>query len=400
MSRKKKISLVIGDNDSVLISTNGKTYEEIEISYDSVLQLSEILAKQNVTLNICDSFRTLMYLVKNGFSIKNNINCVDVLLHLHGQGQLDYEPEQLVLKLYPYVGNESSLYNDEVKTLLCLAESLNLGIQIDKKLLEEAVKDSLTPQESGNLQNILKSLERLSCTYIVRTEYTTLTSTGRIYSRNPNIQNVPRKFQNIFTPPHNHDIISLDYSQIELRMAAYFSEDDVLCNAFKSNQDIHQITADALGVDRDIGKTINFAILYGASPKAIEQHVNKDGKKIIDSFFSFYKGLAELKRGLERSGSAIRSLNGRVAEFSEKEKYKALNFLIQSSAADVFKRAIRETHELLRNYRSRMAFVVHDEIVFYIHKEEGVLIDKLIDTMEFEYDGICMSVNFNKWECK
>ncbi len=121
------------------------------------------------------------------------------------------------------------------------------------------------------------------------------TVTGRLSSRNPNMMNLPRnsRIKSFFLPDPGHVFIYFDYSQVELRIAAHLSRDPMLIKAYNEGQDLHQITADSLGVSRQLGKTINFAMIYDASPYRLAQILSKTPAEcnlIIRDFYDLYSG--------------------------------------------------------------------------------------------------------------
>jgi DNA polymerase I len=228
-------------------------------------------------------------------------------------------------------------------------------------------------------------------------------ATGRLSSSEPNLQNIPvrtelsRQIRAAFVAEPGWILLSADYSQIELRILAHFSEDPVLVEAFRTSQDIHSRTAqEVFGVGplaqtsehRRAAKVINFGIIYGLSPFGLAQNLQIDQKEaaqFIAAYFERYRGVKEyLDRGLEevRRTGFTRTLFGRrrpIPEISSPQfnlrnlaERTALNTPLQGTAADIIKLAmIRIQHELesLR-LRSRMILQVHDELLFEVPPEE------------------------------
>lgn len=228
-------------------------------------------------------------------------------------------------------------------------------------------------------------------------------ATGRLSSSEPNLQNIPvrtelsRQIRAAFIADPNWTLISADYSQIELRILAHFSEDPVLVEAFRTGQDIHSRTAqEVFGVGpiaqtaehRRAAKVINFGIIYGLSPFGLAQNLQIDQKeaaKFIAAYFQRYRGVKEyLDRSLEeaRRSGFTRTLFGRrrpIPEISSPQfnlrslaERTALNTPLQGTAADLIKLAmIKIQHELeTRHLRSRMILQVHDELLFEAPPEE------------------------------
>jgi DNA polymerase-1 len=228
-------------------------------------------------------------------------------------------------------------------------------------------------------------------------------ATGRLSSSEPNLQNIPvrtemsRQIRAAFVAEPGRTLLSADYSQIELRILAHFSEDRVLVEAFRTGQDIHSRTAqEVFGVGpmaqtsehRRAAKVINFGIIYGLSPFGLAQNLQIDQKeaaKFIAAYFERYSGVKEyLDRCLEevRSCGFTSTLFGRrrpIPEISSPQfnlrglaERTALNTPLQGTAADLIKLAmVRIQHELeARHLRSRMILQVHDELLFEAPPEE------------------------------
>jgi DNA polymerase-1 len=223
------------------------------------------------------------------------------------------------------------------------------------------------------------------------------TSTGRLSSTNPNLQNIPirtelgREIRAAFIPADGNVLVSADYSQIELRLMAHFSEDPLLLKAYRENVDIHTLTAsEVFGVPiesmdketRNRAKAVNFGIVYGISPFGLAQQLNiepGEARVYIERYFERYQGVRIfIDQTLEqvRQTQAVRSLFGRVRPipditsrnanmrgFSERT---AVNTPLQGTAADLIKLAmIRIARELReKKLRTRMVLQVHDELVF------------------------------------
>jgi len=223
------------------------------------------------------------------------------------------------------------------------------------------------------------------------------TATGRLASSNPNLQNIPirtelgREIRAAFIADPGCVLLAADYSQIELRLLAHFSEDPLLIEAFRRGDDIHTLTAarvfgvPPLMIDaeqRRRAKAVNFGIVYGLSPFGLSQQLGietSDAKKVIEGYFATYRGvrafidrtIAECKReqkvstlfGRVRPIADINSKNANMRGFAERT---AVNTPLQGTAADLIKIAmIRIDRELeRRKLKSRMTLQVHDELVF------------------------------------
>ncbi len=237
------------------------------------------------------------------------------------------------------------------------------------------------------------------------------TSTGRLSSTNPNLQNIPirtelgREIRAAFVPAEGNVLLSADYSQIELRLMAHFSEDPLLMKAYRENIDIHTLTASEVfgipieamdKITRNRAKAVNFGIVYGISPFGLAQQLGiqpAEARIYIDRYFERYQGVRTfIDRTLEevRQTQSVRTLFGRVRPipdivsrnanmrgFSERT---AVNTPLQGTAADLIKLAmIRIARELReRKLRAQMVLQVHDELVFDVPKNEVGELGKLV----------------------
>ncbi|HEV2421197.1 MAG TPA: DNA polymerase I [Candidatus Acidoferrales bacterium] len=223
------------------------------------------------------------------------------------------------------------------------------------------------------------------------------TATGRLSSSNPNLQNIPirtslgREIRAAFVAEPGNVLFSADYSQIELRILAHFSEDPVLVGAFQRGEDIHSRTAqEVFGVapfaqtaeHRRAAKVINFGIIYGLSPFGLAQNLQIDQKeaaRFIAAYFDRYRGVRkylEQQVAETRKSGITRTLFGRVRQIPEINSPQpnlrnfaertAMNTPLQGTAADLIKLAMIEIDRRLahENFRSRMILQVHDELLF------------------------------------
>jgi DNA polymerase I len=242
------------------------------------------------------------------------------------------------------------------------------------------------------------------------------TATGRLSSANPNLQNIPirtelgREIRAAFTVEKGHLILAADYSQIELRLLAQFSQDRLLVEAFRRGDDIHTLTASQVfGVPplmvtsehRRQAKVVNFGIVYGLSPFGLSQNLGietSEAKRYIDAYFEKYSGvrkfidktLDEARReqkvrtlfGRVRPIPDINSKNANLRGFAERT---AVNTPLQGTAADLIKMAMIRIDAAImeRGLKSRMTLQVHDELVFEVPEEETELMRTLVrDQME------------------
>ena len=246
----------------------------------------------------------------------------------------------------------------------------------------------------------------------------TITSTGRLSSSNPNLQNIPirtifsRQVRKAFLPESGWLIVAADYSQIELRILAHLSQEPVLLEAYRNNQDIHTVTAqlmfekDKVTVeDRRIAKTINFGVIYGMGSLKFSRSIGIDRKlagEFIRKFYTRYprvfKYLEQVKKQAITQGF-VETIMGRRRYFSfassRLQKFKgsriddidfddikkidaydsgllrsAANAPIQGSSADIIKVAMIKMHNVLQDYKARLLLQVHDELVLELPPNE------------------------------
>jgi DNA polymerase-1 len=237
------------------------------------------------------------------------------------------------------------------------------------------------------------------------------TATGRVSSVNPNLQNIPirtelgREIRAAFVPAPGNVLLSADYSQIELRLMAHFSEDPLLLKAYRENVDIHTLTASEVfdvpvgqmdKTTRNRAKAVNFGIVYGISPFGLAQQLGieqGEAHRYIQRYFERYAGVrAFIDRTLDevRRTQSVRTLFGRVRPipdiasrnanqrgFAERT---AVNTPLQGTAADILKLVMLRIDAAMRaqQLRSRMVLQVHDELVFDAVPEELAALAALV----------------------
>ena len=239
------------------------------------------------------------------------------------------------------------------------------------------------------------------------------TATGRLSSVNPNLQNIPirselgREIRAAFTSSPGTQLLSADYSQIELRLLAHFSSDPLLTRAYSEEIDIHALTAsEVFGVPleemdketRGRAKAVNFGIVYGISPFGLATQLGipqAEARAYIEKYFARYEGVkAFIERTLEqtRKDGSVRTLFGRVRPIPDIESRNpnqrgfaertAVNTPLQGTAADLIKLAMividRELTE--RKLKTRMVLQVHDELLLEVPLDEKAEIETLVKT--------------------
>ncbi|EAL7270151.1 DNA polymerase I, partial [Campylobacter jejuni] len=217
------------------------------------------------------------------------------------------------------------------------------------------------------------------------------TATGRLSSKDPNLQNIPahgqyaKDYKYCFVAKDGFSFISLDYSQIELRMLAHFSEDEKLLNAFANDEDIHARTAIMIFGEsnyetRSVAKSINFGLIYGMGYKTLSQNLKIEAnlaksyiEKYFENFTSIKKYFEKVKNEAKQNGF-ITTLSGRKRYFDFENakpmqiamyERESINSILQGSAADVIKLAMLEINKEL-NEDKKLILQIHDELIFEV----------------------------------
>ncbi|MEI0561680.1 DNA polymerase I [Brachyspira pilosicoli] len=241
----------------------------------------------------------------------------------------------------------------------------------------------------------------------------TVTATGRLSSSEPNLQNIPARgdegkdIRNTFIAEKGNVLIAADYSQIELRLLAHFSNDPVLMEAFKNNDDIHRKTAMKIySVSkehvtpsmRNTAKIINFSIIYGKTAFGLSKELNISRKEADDFIKGYFSTYSQVKPFCEKviedvkSKGYVRTMLGRIRDLSKtinssnavvrnEAERMALNTLIQGSAADMIKVAMIAIHKEFKNHfkTAKIVMQVHDELVVEVSEKES---DKAMTIMK------------------
>ena len=284
--------------------------------------------------------------------------------------------------------------------------------QLPKLVLEYRNLSKLKNTYTDKLgETINKNTKRLHTSY-----NQTVTITGRLSSSNPNLQNIPiktkdgRDIRKTFIPETGSTIISADYSQIELRVMAHLSQDKILLESFKNNEDIHSVTAKEIFSipgqpsiqQRRVAKTINFGLIYGISSFGLAKQLridNSEAKEFIDKYFLKYSGvksfMSEIKKEAKNQGF-VKTIAGRRIflpnithsnfQIRSAAERTAINAPIQGTAADILKLAMIQIDKWLgsEDVNIKMLMQVHDELVFEVKnsfvEEAKVKIDNLMST--------------------
>ena len=370
----------------------------------------------------------------------------DVSILKQAEQQLSAELEQLEQKIIATLSNMLTERGLPANTSININSPKQIGdllfgqLQLDKKAKKgrngnystsEEVLRALKPLAPvcGDILDY-RELKKLISTYIttlpsyinpetgkIHTTYNqTVTATGRLSSSNPNMQNLPIRsergqlIRRAVIADEGCKILSADYSQIELRLMAHFSQDEHLLAAFRSGQDIHAATAAKIfkvpieQVTKDQrrkAKTANFGILYGISAFGLSQQLDcsrTEAKQLIDDYFAAFpkiQSFIEAQKSYAREHLYVETLFGRkrylpdivshnatVRAFAERN---AVNAPVQGTAADIIKIAMVAIHRELkeRNLRAQMIMQVHDELNFNVPIDEVETVKQIVvDNMQ------------------
>ena len=354
------------------------------------------------------------------FEMENAGIYVDPILLTKVAEQLAIELQQLQEKIYAFVGEPFNIHSPKQLSVI-LFEKLQLpvvkktstGYSTNAEVLEELEdKSPLIPlvlryrvleklrstYAESLLLDINPKTHRIHCTF-----QQSVAATGRLSCQNPNLQNIPvrsaegRKIRSAFCAEGTQVLLGIDYSQIELRLLAHFSEDPQLVSVFSQNEDIHSFTASLIfGVPtkevtsemRQAAKTVNFGIVYGQSAFGLSKELKisvQEASRFITNYFDRYPGvrsyLEESKAAARKNGYAetllgrkrplpeLTSSNGMLRSAAER---LAINTPLQGTQADLIKLAMLSIDRFLRDggYKTRMLLQIHDELLFEGQQDE------------------------------
>ncbi|HZK40603.1 MAG TPA: DNA polymerase I [Atribacterota bacterium] len=387
----------------------------------NILKLKDILEEKMEEKKLISLFKKIeMPLVKVLGEMEINGIKVNIDFLKKVSRQVDSRLGELKKTIYNLSGTEFNI-NSPKQLSVVLFERLKLPVIKKTKTgysTNAEVLNILAPQHKV-VSFILeyRELDKLKNTYIdklpllvnrktkrIHTSFhQTVTSTGRLSSSEPNLQNIPvrtemgREIRKAFITEKGFVLLSADYSQIELRILAHLSQDESLLNAFKNDEDIHAHTASEIfGIDQNIiskqmrrmAKVINFGIIYGMSSYGLARNLGigrEEAEKYINNYFYRYQGVKKYiereKEEARKKGYVITLLNRRryleginskdknIREFNERI---AINAPIQGSAADLIKLAMIKINESFKRecFTSRLLLQIHDELIFEIYQPE------------------------------
>ena len=414
----------IGENPS----EEGNNLKVILSSYLPVIyeKLKERLHKENMDKLYYEVEHPLIYVLSSMESIGFNIN----------EGMLDElkikfkkeieETQEAIYKLSEEEFNISSpkqlgkiLFE---KLDLPVIKKTKTGYSTNQEVLEKLMdKHEIIPKIM-----YYRQITKINSTYIeglknvidtdgrIHSNFNqTVTTTGRLSSTEPNLQNIPirhelgREIRKVFIPMEENDIlVSCDYSQIELRVLAHIADDENMIDAFKHHSDIHTKTAsevfkvpidEVTSLMRSRAKAVNFGIVYGIGAFSLAQDLKitkKEAEEYMAIYFERYpkikKYLENIVKDAEETGYVLTILNRRrfIPEIKASNKIVkalgdrlAMNAPIQGSAADIIKLAMVNVYNKLneKKFKSELILQVHDELILNVKKEEFEEVKKLVE---------------------
>ncbi len=425
---------------------------------DLALQLAEIFAPELQRLKLEPLFHSVeMPLVEVLAEMEWNGIRIDEPFFRALSRRLSTQLQTLEQQIYAEAGVVFNI-NSNPQLREILFERLKLpvlkrtktGASTDASVLEQLAAEGHRIPE---LLMHYRQLDKLQSTYVealprllnpetgrLHTSFNqTVAATGRLSSSDPNLQNIPirtdvgAEIRRGFVPDAGCVFVSADYSQIELRVLAHYSEDPAFVEAFRSGADIHRQTAALMfGVEdggvtremRDRAKTVNFAVIYGIGAFSLAQQLgvtNQEAKEFIERYFERFPGVRRYldeQVELARSRGYVETLTGRrryIPEISSRNfnirsfgERAATNAPIQGSSADLIKIAMIDIHRALKESgsRARMLLQVHDELLFETPREEAeatlsLIREKMEGAAELRVPLVVASGLGENWlECK
>lgn len=286
-------------------------------------------------------------------------------------------------------------------------EKLAVEYPLVSKILEYRQLAKLKSTYADGLANFIEEDGRIHTTF-----QQTVTATGRLSSTDPNLQNIPirmelgRMIRKVFLPKDGYIFVDADYSQIELRILAHMSGDEMLIQAYREAQDIHRMTAsqvfhtpfeEVTDLQRRNAKAVNFGIVYGISSFGLSQDLSiskKEAQEYIERYFESYPKIKEFLDGCvekaKKDGYSVTMFGRRrpLPEISSSNFMQrsfgeriAMNAPIQGTAADIIKIAMNRVHRRLidEGLKSRLLLQVHDELLIEVAPDEVDEVKKILD---------------------
>lgn len=394
--------------------------EKISKLYDMEIQLSKVLyymEKQGIVFNHDTNIQLL-----DQITLRLNSLCDSIYKHAGTEFNIN-SPKQLGNILFENL----KIPYPKKKTIKSYTTSVDI---LEKLVFEHAIiMDILEYRKLNKLvTTYLKAFDKFVIDGNIHTVYNQCgTTTGRLSSNYPNLQNIPirteigKKVRQAFESSKNYTLVAIDYSQIELRVIAAIANEKHMLDAFEIGYDIHKDTAakvlnvdylDVTSEQRKMAKAINFGIIYGMGPFKLAQDLNisqKQAKEFIEKYLNTYSNIKEyidntinmahkneyVKTYFERI-RYLHNINDKNKMISSLNERIAINSPIQGTAADIIKLAMIKIQELLnQNSDGRLLLQIHDELVFEIKDSKlNTLPQKLVDIMENVVDlGVKLECN-------
>lgn len=408
------------DRINFLCFTLDSVFELEDIMIEKIKELNMKELYYNVELPLVEVLSSMEYL---GFMVDENE------LNILGE-KYDIEIKSLTDEIYELADIEFNI-NSPKQIGEVLFERLNLPVIKKTKTGYSTSVDVLEKLQDQHpiINKILRyrQIVKLKSTYIdglttlinkdtgrIHSNFNqTITTTGRISSTEPNLQNIPIKTEDgrqirkaFISDKPEYTLVDADYSQIELRVLAHISDDTKMKDAFIHNEDIHRKTAsevfhvpmdEVTPVIRNNAKAVNFGIVYGISDYGLSQDLNisrKEAKEFIDKYLDNYVGVKQFMTDIVAQGKEkgyvetllnrrryipeLQAKNFNVKSFGERI---AMNTPIQGTAADIIKVAMVNVYKALKEnkLRSRLILQVHDELIIETHVDE---VDKIQDMLK------------------
>ncbi|MDD3304014.1 MAG: DNA polymerase I [Clostridia bacterium] len=392
-----------------IITKKLKELEMLTLFLDIEMPLTETLA----SMEYHGMYIDLTRLNEFDAMISTTLNQLEEeIYHLAGETFNINSTQQLGVVLFeklslPTVKKNKTGYSTD-KTVL---EELSEQHPIIDKVLEYRQTMKLKSTYVDGLRDKIADDGRIHTTFMQ-----TVTTTGRLSSIEPNLQNIPiklelgSKIRDFFTAEGMQLLVDSDYSQIELRVLAHISNDEVMIDSFKNHIDIHKVTAsqvfnipleDVTSTMRSHAKAVNFGIVYGISEFGLAKNIGStryEAKQYIENYLNKYQGIHSFMTEIVKKAKEVGYVNtifGRrryIPELNSKNKNIiqfgeriAMNTPIQGSAADIIKLAMNKIYKEIkdRNLKSKLIMQVHDELIIETHQDEIEVIKEIMkDSME------------------
>src|SRR5882724_1653912 len=346
---------------------------------------------------------------------------------------LGLELKKLTVKIYEIAGREFNIGSPKqvgevlselemtssrktstgrISTSKAVLEELAQTFELPRLIIDYRELDKLKSVYTDALPHQIAADGRIHCLL-----NQTVAATGRLSSSEPNLQNIPirtelgRRIRRAFVPAPANKLISADYSQLELRLLAHITRDEVMLDAFQKGEDIHSRTArlvfnaktdEELKEARRFAKIVNFAIAYAIEPWGLSQRVGisrQEARKVIDDYYATYKGVRRYMEEIPvqaREHGFVRSLYGRIrplpgindrnANIRRAAEREGINMPIQGTASDIVKIAMLHVDEAFRRegLDAKMLMQVHDELLVECPKKDA---DKVARTLKREMEN-------------